>query len=83
MLCGAGLRVAVLCGRGSLAVLGCELRVIVDRWLCSVVLGYGWLFRFLGWRDMVLGGCFVVVLVFGFDDGETKMRDRDGDERQS
>ena len=52
-------------------------------WLCSVVLGCEWLFWFLGWRDMVLGGCFVVVLVFGFDDGETKMRDRDGDERQS
>ena len=57
--------------------MGCGLRLVVDRWLCSVVLGCGWLFRFLGWRDMVLGGCFAVVLVFGFSDQETEMRDRD------
>ena len=51
------------------------LRVVVDCWLCPVVLGCGWLFWFLGWRDMVLGGCFAVVLVFGFSDGETETRD--------
>ena len=48
-----------------------------------MVLGCEWLFRFLGWCDMVLGGCFAVVLVFGFNDGEIEMRDRDGDERQT
>ena len=32
---------------------------------------------FLGWRDMVLGGCFTVVLFFGFDDGETEKEMRD------
>ena len=137
-----GLRVAVLCSRGSLAVLGCEfviwvaggvlvdrwlccianlwyglrvlmdrwlcwvvnswyglrvvggvlvdrwlcwvanswygLRVVVDRWLCSVVLGCRWLFWFLGWRDMVLGGCFTVVLVFcsAMERQRWEMRDR-------
>ena len=40
MLCGARLRVVVLCGRGSLAVLGCEF----VKW----VAGCEWLFRFLG-----------------------------------
>ena len=42
-----------------------------------MVLGYRWLFRFLGWCDMVLGGCFAVVLIFGFSDGETEMEIRD------
>ena len=46
-----------------------QWRDMVLGWLCSVVLGCGWLFRFLGWLHMVLGGCFAVVqvdvLVFG------------------
>ena len=32
-------------------------------WLCFVVLGYGWLFQFLGWLHMVLGGYFAMVWV--------------------
>nr|POE54059.1 hypothetical protein CFP56_35907 [Quercus suber]POF06042.1 hypothetical protein CFP56_41930 [Quercus suber] len=31
------------------------------RWR-DMVLGCRWLFRFLGWRDMALGGCFAMVL---------------------
>ena len=38
-------------------------RDMVLGWLCSVVLGYEWLFRFLGWLHMVLGVCITLVRV--------------------
>ena len=52
VFCGARLRVAVLCGRGSLAVLGCEFVIWVTgcKWSCWVTGGcFGfWVQR---WRD--------------------------------
>ena len=49
-------------GAGLVLLCGARLRVAIS---------------VLGWCDMVLGGCFAVVLVFGFRDGETEMEIRD------
>ena len=80
----AGCRCSWIVGCAGLRIrdMGCGLRLVVDRWLCSVVLGCGWLFRFLGWRDMVLGGCFTVVLVFGSVMERQRWETETRDERQ-
>ena len=70
VFCGARLRVVVLCGRGSLAVLGCEFLIWVAGCEWSWIIGcalWSWIVGCAGLRICDMGyGLQVVVLGYGW-----------------